>query len=324
MMPGEREVLRQDELPIVADPASGRKRRCGHWEEIRTGAGRETKIPHFVRAKADATVEGRMIEINLSNAPRFGPRGEGGVFHFRGVVEPADGAGGGDAAGVARAPDNGKAQVLVGVISVVVLTDVPPIQKVIGLVRRRAVPDAGKILVRERRVDKWVLPGVVPRDPITNYGGELPDLEVDALHWGIAEKIFVHANLSAVVARIETAVYARLRKNVYLRPNLSVEEQGEPRIKKKVVVSVDESGSRLLDEIGLEIDESVQLELKTVLRVVQGKRLMDLFEKVCAYAVEATEDQRKNQRGPPEETDWNMEVTRHEEVCRWSSARLRW
>src|SRR5438105_14810122 len=100
-----------------------------------------------------------------------------------------------------------------------------PIQEGINFIRRGAIPDAGKVLVRQRRVDEWVLPGVVPRNPIADHGCELPDLEVDALRWAVAEKIFIQPHLGTFITWIESAVHARLRKDINLRSNLSIEKQ---------------------------------------------------------------------------------------------------
>src|SRR5439155_9394838 len=43
VMPREGKILRQDQFAIVANAATGRKRRCSDWEEIRTGTGREAE-----------------------------------------------------------------------------------------------------------------------------------------------------------------------------------------------------------------------------------------------------------------------------------------
>ena len=166
-----------------------------------------------------------MFETGLSDAPGFRARRESYVFHFRRVIESTAGAGDRDAAGVARAPNDGKAQIFVGVVAAIVFPHVSPFQKVVSLIWRARVPDAGKIFVRQRRVDERVLPGIMPRDPIADHGCKLPDLEVDALRWAVAEKIFVQPHLCAVVARIEPAVHARLRKDINLGANLSIEEQ---------------------------------------------------------------------------------------------------
>src|SRR2546421_408645 len=183
MMPGEGEVLRQDELAVVVDAATCRKTRRGLGEKIGAGAGGETEVPHFIRPKAGAAAKRGMFETGLGDAPRFRPGGERRIFHFHGVIEAAAGAGDGDATGIARAPDNWKALIFVGVIVIVVFTDVSPFQEFVGLIWGPAVPDASEIFVRQRRVDEWILPGVVARDPVADHGGELSDLEVNVLSW---------------------------------------------------------------------------------------------------------------------------------------------
>ena len=91
-MPREGEVLPQDELARVADAATGRKRRSSDLEEIGTGAGGQAEGPHFVRAKAEPAAESGMFETDLCDAPRFGPRSQSRVLHFRSVVESVKGA----------------------------------------------------------------------------------------------------------------------------------------------------------------------------------------------------------------------------------------
>lgn len=80
----------------MADGATGRECRPGVGKEVGTRTGGDAKVPHFVRAKAEASVEGWMGKSNLSDAPRLWPRGEGRVLHFGGVVKSAEGAGDGD------------------------------------------------------------------------------------------------------------------------------------------------------------------------------------------------------------------------------------
>src|SRR6266581_2298195 len=105
-MPGEGSVLRQEQLTIVADTASDWKRRRGFGQKIWTGAGGKTKIPHFVRAHADASAEGWVFEPHFGEVPIFGSRSQSCVFDFHGVIELVDGAGRGRARGVARSPDD--------------------------------------------------------------------------------------------------------------------------------------------------------------------------------------------------------------------------
>src|SRR5438046_2516549 len=132
-MPGEGKVLRQDELAIVANAAAGWQIRRGLGTKIRTATGGQPEGPHFIRAKAQAPAESRIFETGLGDAPGFGARGESRILHFRGVIESAAGAGDSDAAGVARPPDDGKAQIFVRVIAGIVLADVAPFQEIVRL-----------------------------------------------------------------------------------------------------------------------------------------------------------------------------------------------
>src|SRR5436190_1598214 len=65
MMPCEGDILSQNDLAIVANPAARRKPGRSLGEQIGTGARGEAEIPHFVRAKTQARVEGGMRETNL-------------------------------------------------------------------------------------------------------------------------------------------------------------------------------------------------------------------------------------------------------------------
>src|SRR5437016_1554703 len=101
-MPGEGEILRQDQLAIVSKAAARRQTVRGIGGEIRTAARREPEVPHFVWAKAQPAAERRIFETGLRDAPGFRARSEGGILHFRGVIETAAGAGDGGTGGVAR------------------------------------------------------------------------------------------------------------------------------------------------------------------------------------------------------------------------------
>ena len=122
-----------------------------------------------------------------------------------------------------------------------------------------------------------------------------PIWRLTLLRRAVAEKIFVQPHLGAVIARIEAAIHARLREDIDLRPNLRIEEQGQPRIQKKVVVGKDEAGSGLIDEIGLEIDESAQLQMKTVAADRSGKARHELFR-------ESLRERRRGKSEPAKES----------------------
>ena len=68
------------------------------------------------------------------------------------------------------------------------------------------------------------------RNPVADHGGELSDLEVEVLCRAIADEIFIQADLSAFITRIEAAINARLREDINVRANLRVEEQAQPRV----------------------------------------------------------------------------------------------
>src|SRR5438045_6117889 len=62
MMPGEGEILGENNFPIVTDATAGRQRKGGVSGEIRTSTGGKTKVPHFVRSKANSAAERGVFE----------------------------------------------------------------------------------------------------------------------------------------------------------------------------------------------------------------------------------------------------------------------
>ena len=269
VMPREGNVLRQDELAIIAEPATRRKTRCGYGTKVRASTGGEAQVPHFIGPKSDPAAKCRVFETTFSNAPGLWPRSERGIFYFRGIIEPAATPRERDTARVARTPDHGKAPIFIGVIAVVVFAHMSPIQKGLGFVRCSAIPNAGQIFIGERPVNERILPGVVPRDPIADDGRKLSDLEVDVPGWSVAKKIFVEPASGAAIARIEAAVHPRLRKEIKVRGNLEVEEKRQPRIEKKIVLGKNETRRWLVDRIRFEIGKTAELEMETVLRIAE-------------------------------------------------------
>ena len=67
-------------------------------------------------------------------------------------------------------------------------------------------------------------------DPVPDHGGELADLEVDVLRRTVAHEIFIQPDLRTFITRVEAAIDAGLREEINLRPDLSVEEQAQPRV----------------------------------------------------------------------------------------------
>src|SRR5207247_11409820 len=100
----------------------------------------------------------------------------------------------------------------------------------------------------------------MPRNPIAHDRGELADLHREAaiLPRSDAHCIFVEAHLSAVIARIKTAIEPRLREEINLRSDLRVEKQGQTRIEKRVNAAVDETRRWVFEVIDLQMERAVE------------------------------------------------------------------
>lgn len=96
----------------------------------------------------------------------------------------------------------------------------------------------------------------MPRDPVTDNGCELADLESEAaiVPWSEPKCIFIEADLGAVIAGIKTAVKSRLGKEIDLRADLGVEEESQTRVEKIVDFAVDQSRRWLFKMITFDVD----------------------------------------------------------------------
>ena len=72
----------------------------------------------------------------------------------------------------------------------------------------------------------------MPWDPIAHHGCKLPHLQIDTaiLPRRIAKRIFVEANLGAVITGVEPAVQPRLSKEIDPAPKLRIEKERQTRI----------------------------------------------------------------------------------------------
>src|SRR6266403_4904692 len=100
----------------------------------------------------------------------------------------------------------------------------------------------------------------MPGDPIANDGGKLADLQckTPVVPRRDAKCVFIQADFSAVLARIETTVNAGLRKEIDLRPELRVDEKRQTRIEKIVDLAVDEPRRRLIKMVKFGIGYAAQ------------------------------------------------------------------
>src|SRR5437588_13050576 len=115
-----------------------------------------------------------------------------------------------------------------------------PFQEFFCILWHPSVPNGRQIFVGQRRIDEWILPGVMPRHPVADDSGELPDLEMKIFRGTVAEKIFIQPDLGAAVTRIEAAVHARLGKEKDVRSDFEVDEQGQSWVEQKVVLGKNE------------------------------------------------------------------------------------
>lgn len=114
--------------------------------------------------------------------------------------------------------------------------------------------------------------------PVADDGGELPNLKINLRirAGGLAKEVFLEPRFQIVIAWIETAVDARLREDVDVLSDLSVEEEPEARIKEEVVVRKDQTRSRLVDEVSLDVKEPTELHVETLLPIVERERFVQL------------------------------------------------
>src|SRR6266705_1373392 len=105
-MQGEADILPENKLPVVADVASGRQGLFCLRSKIWTLACRQTKVPDLIRPEADPPTERWVLETNLCDTPRFGPRRERRVFHFGRIIKSAKSSRDGNTACVTWPPNN--------------------------------------------------------------------------------------------------------------------------------------------------------------------------------------------------------------------------
>src|SRR6267143_1142070 len=81
----------------------------------------------------------------------------------------------------------------------------------------------------------------MPRHPVADNGGKLSDLKTDAriIQRRVTEKIFVEANLRALIRGIEMPIDAHLTKEIKMVRPLHVGEDRQSRVEEKSVVRVD-------------------------------------------------------------------------------------
>src|SRR5205807_4162656 len=122
----------------------------------------------------------------------------------------------------------------------------------------------------------------MPRHPIADDSRELPDLQSESAIFPRrdAKGILIQSNLNAVITRIESAIDSRLREKIKLRAELSIEKKCQARIEEIVDLAIDQSRSRLLEMVSLQIQGPAQPCSKIVLKSSRGQRVVEPVKKV--------------------------------------------
>src|SRR5262245_1424864 len=120
------------------------------------------------------------------------------------------------------------------------------------------------------------------RDPIADDGCELSDLQrkTTILPWRESKRILIQANLSALVARIESTIASSLREEIHLRTGLRVQKQDDTWIEEIVLRRVDEAGRGLLEIIKLQVDSAAQPRTKIIFKPGDRQRAIEPVESI--------------------------------------------
>src|ERR1044071_8946493 len=124
----------------------------------------------------------------------------------------------------------------------------------------------------------------MPLDKIADDRREFSNLKIERI--GLpdidAERIFIQPNSHPLIGGIEIAIRAGLDKKVKVRAELGVEKKGKTRIREKVMLSVDQSGRRLLDLECFEVEKSAQARTELAVKCVYRQRVSHPVEKVLS------------------------------------------
>ena len=122
----------------------------------------------------------------------------------------------------------------------------------------------------------------MPRNPIADDRRELADLQRQAtiIPGRDSQRIFVEPNLSAVIARVKTAIEPRLRKEINLRADLRIEKECQSRIEKSVDTAVNEARRGLFEVIDLQIERAAEARTYIIVKYRKCEGVIEVVEKV--------------------------------------------
>src|SRR2546423_15367743 len=122
----------------------------------------------------------------------------------------------------------------------------------------------------------------MPRHPIADHSRELSHLQSkpSVVPRRNSKRVLIEPELSAAIARVESAIESRLREEINLRSILRIEKEREARIKEIVDLAVDESGRGLFKMINFEINRAAQVRPKIVVKRGDHQRAVEPVKKI--------------------------------------------
>src|SRR6266446_4643900 len=125
----------------------------------------------------------------------------------------------------------------------------------------------------------------MPRHPNADDGRELPNLQSESAIFPRRDtkRVLIQPNLGAVIARIESAIESRLRKKIKLRPELSIKKKCQTWIEEIVDLTIDQSWSRLLEMVNLQIQRPAQARPEIILKSSDGQRAIEPLKKILHF-----------------------------------------
>ena len=144
------------------------------------------------------------------------------------------------------------------------------------------IENNGNVLIRQRRVDKGILPGIVATRPVSKYCGESSDLNIqETAAWGISEEIFIGPSVSLLhISRVKSPIESEFGESIEVITNKGIQKQGQPRIEKDIIAGEDQSRRILVDEVNFEIGQPAELRLKVPLRGDKNERVRETVKTI--------------------------------------------
>src|SRR6266542_3116594 len=131
-----------------------------------------------------------MRPTQISRVPRFRTRSEPRVLDFKRVVETIHLPKRRSARGVRGSPNCREPERFF-------VRAVAPVQEHGWRSWRGVIGHDHDVLIRERRIDERIVPGIMPRHPVANARRKLADLKIQSriLKWRVTEQILIKARI---------------------------------------------------------------------------------------------------------------------------------